>query len=126
YEGLIRNRNPRVEFDTLLGDLHFFNALGQGIVENRRMCRSHKPAELLDERGRADRLRPARFDRMNSYCNCIALFRTFNRYRSALWIEEGHVEKRGRTIRLLLYLAFEGILRLGDDDVARFDMQNRF
>src|SRR5207248_6653833 len=49
----------------------------------------------------------------------VALFSAFDGNRTALRIDEGHGERLGWQVILSLDLAFEGVLGLGYDGVAR-------
>ena len=124
-ERLVGKGDLLVEAYALLGDFHLLHPLGQRVVQQCGMRRSNEAAEFLDKRRRADRLLPARNDRVDVDCEHVALFGALNGDRAALRIEEGKVQQLRRAVALLCYLSLEGVLCFRDDDVARLDPEHR-
>ena len=83
-------------------------------------------AEFRDQRGRADRLRTARLDRVDVDAENVALGRTVDGNRAALRVEKRNVKQFCRAVALGLDLSLERILGFCNDDIARSDTQHGF
>ena len=125
-EGLVGQRDPVVELARPASVTSiFFTRSGSGCVEHRGVGGGDQAAELRDQRGGADRLRPARHDRVDVDREHVALLRALDRDRPVLRVDEGHVEHRRRQVGLGLDRPLEGVDGLGHDPVAGPDAAAR-
>src|SRR5215212_2175816 len=87
-EWFIRQNDLVAPAHTVLVDVHFPDALGQGRIEQRRRRRSDESSEFRYDAGRAGRLCPPCLHSLNMHSQAVALLHALDGNRSALRVEK--------------------------------------